>query len=336
VLNNELRVARHVKCYGLAVQPIIASRTRRILVILSSFGGALAITMASAHSQTKPETRPRFEVASVKLATDCGRAPDDPGPRGPGTSTPGKLEIHCNTVEALIQRAYVGFANGASLNRTELEIRGGPDWIGSARYDIAARAGSSAHVAQMSGPMLQELLEDRFQVKVHRETKLGDIYTLTVAKNGIKLRPTKEGSCTPRDLDHWPPPQAAPGQQNTVVCGTFRTPPSRPGTMTFEADGMTIADFFGLISTLLLRQPVIDRTGVGGLFDFRLEFSRDLGLDLGGGKKGGNGGNIAPRVEDAGQSLPAALESQLGLRIAMGKGPVEFLAIDHVERPYGN
>src|SRR2546425_4804830 len=124
----------------------------------------------------------------------------------------------------------------------------------------------------MSGPMLQELLEDRFQLKVHRETKQGDVYALTVAKNGLKIKPTKGGSCTPRDLDHRPPTPPAPGQPSPVVCGAFRSPPSTPGTMKFEADGMTIADFFAMISTLLLQQPVIDKTGFTGLFDFRLEF----------------------------------------------------------------
>jgi uncharacterized protein (TIGR03435 family) len=166
----------------LSMQPITARRTRRILLILSIFGGALAITLASARSQTKTDTRPQFDVASVKVGTGCGRSPDDPGPRGPGISNPGRLEINCATVEALIQRAYVGFANGVTFNRAELEIRGGPDWIRSARYDIAAKANGSAHVTQMSGPMLQRLLEDRFQLKLHRDTKQGDVYALTVAK----------------------------------------------------------------------------------------------------------------------------------------------------------
>jgi uncharacterized protein (TIGR03435 family) len=246
------------------VQSITGHRIQRILVSSCFFGGALAIALGSARSQTKPDTRQQFEVASIKVATDCGRAPNDPGPRGPGVSSPGMLEIHCATVEALIQRAYVGFANGVSLNRAELEIKGGPDWIRSASYDIAAKTSGSAHVAQMAGPMLQELLEDRFQLKVHRETKQGDVYALTVAKNGPKLRPTKEGSCTPRDLDHWPPPPPEPGQPAAVVCGAFRTPPSTPGTMRFEADGVTIADFFAMISTLLLQQPVIDRPASPG------------------------------------------------------------------------
>jgi uncharacterized protein (TIGR03435 family) len=318
------------------MQPIAVRRTQQILVILSFFGGALAITLGPARSQTKTDPQPHFEVESVKPVTDCPRDPNDPGPRGPGVSSPGRLEIHCATVVSLVQRAYVGFANGVSLNLAELEIRGGPDWIRSARYDISAKAGGPAHVAQMSGSMLQRLLEDRFRLKVHRDTRQGEVYALTVAKNGLKLRSTREGSCTLRDLDHWPPAPAGLGQPDVVMCGAFRTPPSIPGTMKFEADGMTIADFFGVVSTLLLPQPVIDETGLTGLFDFHLEFSRDLGLNEGADKKGGGGWNTAPRFESAGPSLPAAIESQLGLKMAPAKGPVEFLAIDHVERPSEN
>jgi len=251
---------------------IKGGRIRSILLILSSFLGALVITLGPARSQTKTDARPRFELASIKLATDCGRTPNDPGPRGPGASSPGRLEIRCASVEALIQRAYVGFANGVSLNRAELEIKGGPDWSRSARYDVAAKAENAAHVAEMSGPMLQQLLEDRFQLKIHRETKPGDVYELTVAKTGLKLKPTKEGSCTPRDLDHWPPTPPAPGQPNTVVCGAFRSPPSTAETMKLEADGMTITDFFAMISTLLLQEPVVDKTGLTTLFDFPWRF----------------------------------------------------------------
>jgi uncharacterized protein (TIGR03435 family) len=184
--------------------------------------------------------------------------------------------------------------------------------------------------------MLQQLLEDRFQLKVHRETKQGDVYALTIAKNGFKLRPTKEGSCTPMDLDHWPPTPPAAGQPMPVECGAFRNPQSAPGTMKFEADGVTIAEFFANLSALLLQQPVIDKTGLTGRFDFRLQFSRDLGLDLGSGKRGMGGRDPGPRVEAVGPSLPAALESQLGLKMAPSKGPVEFLVIDQVERPSAN
>src|SRR6185369_6630220 len=123
------------------MQSMSTEKIRRMIVLLSLFGCAWAVLVGTARSQTKTDARPQFEVASVKLATDCGRSPDDPGPRGPGVSSQGRLEIRCATLVALIQRAYVGFANGVSFNRTELEVSGGPDWIRSARYEIAAKAG---------------------------------------------------------------------------------------------------------------------------------------------------------------------------------------------------
>jgi uncharacterized protein (TIGR03435 family) len=292
-------------------------------------GGALPVTVGLAQSQTKTAVRPEFEVASIKLGTDCQR--NRPGPRGPGVSSPGSLQMNCTTLDSLIQTAYVNFANGVSFSPQELEIEGGPDWIRSDQYDLAAKVGGNAHVAQMRGPMLQKLLEDRFQLKIHRETKEGAVYTLTVAKTGLKLRPTKEGSCVPWDPDHGPP-AAVPGQPKP--CRDFKPEMSR-ATVTVEAHGMTIADFFEAFSNFFLRQPVIDKTGLAGPFDFHVEFSRDLGLGVGGGKKGGSG-DPAPPAESYGPSVPAALQDQLGLKIAPGKGPVQFLVIDHVERPSEN
>src|SRR5580693_5921628 len=102
----------------------------------------------------------------------------------------------------LIQLAYVSFANGISYSRQELEIKGGPGWIHSDQYDVAATTEGKAGVAQMSGPMLQLLLEDRFQLKIHRETKEAAVYALTTARKGLKLAPAKEGGCVLRDLDH--------------------------------------------------------------------------------------------------------------------------------------
>jgi uncharacterized protein (TIGR03435 family) len=208
------------------MQPITARRTRRILVILSIFGGAWRITLTSARSQTK------------WVPTPGG----DPVPRGPGVSSPGRLEIHCAAVEALIQRGYVGFANGVSFNRAELGIGGVPDWIRSARYDISAKELGSAHMAQMSGPMLQRLLEDRFQLPALSRHKAGRRLRADGGKEWPQIKAHERG-CTPMDLDHWPPTPQPLGQPNAVICGSFRTPRSIPGTMKFAVDGMTMADF---------------------------------------------------------------------------------------------
>jgi hypothetical protein len=111
----------------------------------------LATVAALADPQTKPETRPQFEVASIKRANQCDNRPDQDAPP---VASPGRLELHCATLESLIQIAYVRAANGVSVSARELEITGGPPWVRSEPYDVVAKP-ESAHLLQMSGPMLQ-------------------------------------------------------------------------------------------------------------------------------------------------------------------------------------
>jgi uncharacterized protein (TIGR03435 family) len=70
----------------------------------------------------------------------------------------------------------------------------------------------------MNGPMLQALLEDRFKLKVHRETREIPVYVLTEAAGGPKIEPFREGSCVAVDLDKLLPP-AEPGQPDPELCG---------------------------------------------------------------------------------------------------------------------
>src|SRR5580698_1221154 len=100
------------------------------------------------------------------------------------------------------------------------QISGGPDWINSERYDIVAKADGSASGKQMTGPMLQTLLEDRFKLRFHRETKLLPVYELTVAKGGTKLKRSKEGGCIPFSMDSPPlPPLRVQEEPRTTFCG---------------------------------------------------------------------------------------------------------------------
>jgi uncharacterized protein (TIGR03435 family) len=84
-------------------------------------------------------------------------------------------------------------------------IKGGPDWIHSEVYEITAKAEGLLGVEMMQGPMLQALLEDRFQLKIHRETNGGPVYALTLAAGGSKLKPFQEGTCTKMPLTFSPP-----------------------------------------------------------------------------------------------------------------------------------
>ncbi len=226
----------------------------------------------------------------------------------------------------LITGAYVLFANGHVNPQSRVPIEGGPAWINSIRYRIDARADSAKGQGMMRGPMLQTLLEDRFKLKIHHETREVPVYALTVAKGGLKLHPFQEGSCVPRDFtrffEQFPPqplPELPPGQK---YCGGGTT--VKGANVTLEATGMSI-DNFVKYSLPRLDRPVVNKTGITGLFDFHLEFAPDEASAA-----------AATPAEVVGPSIFTAIERQLGLKPELAKAPGDSLVIDHVERPSAN
>ena len=206
--------------------------------------------------------------------------------------------------------------------RMVVPIEAGPAWINSERYTIEAKADVVPSQGMMHGPLLRALLEDRFHLKIHRETREIPVYALTVAKGGLKLKPFQEGSCTPIDFDaffaQFPPPLLPEPPQGKRYCTTRGT--SKGLNNLVEAEGMSL-DLFTRDYLGRLDRPVINRTGVAGLFNFLLEFAPD----------------DAPADDPAGApSIFTALQQQLGLKLEASRGPGEFLVIDGVERPSEN
>jgi uncharacterized protein (TIGR03435 family) len=267
--------------------------------------------------------RPEFEVASVKRNVSCG------GRRG-GLPSPGIFRMECVTLQTLIEDAYCTFADGATMNPKSIEITGRPGWFLSDFYDISARAEGAAPFAQMAGPMVQKLLEDRFKLKVHRQVREVPVYFLSVAKGGLKLERTKEGSCVIVDLQH-PRSRATAGEPRPLVCGgqgmkmngAMVTMTARGITMEMLANDAALA--------MVVGRPILDKTGLTGQFDMDLEFAPEgstsqSALDA-----------LAPATPSVapGPSIFGALQ-KLGLKLEPGKGSIETLVIDHVERPSEN
>jgi uncharacterized protein (TIGR03435 family) len=193
--------------------------------------------------------------------------------------------------------------------------------MNSDRYDITATAHGEPSQAIMRGPMLQGLLEDRFHLQVHREKEQGPVYFLTVAKGGIRMPKTVDGSCSPVDLKRAGNPEAVPLAE---PCATqTRRQNGRLLFVTVHGISLTyLAD--GLLSQLAER-TVIDRTGVSGLFDFHLEYTLDQ--------------NTQPDQSSGDPDVPSfftAMQEQPGLKLTRGTGPVPVFIIDHVERPSAN
>jgi uncharacterized protein (TIGR03435 family) len=169
--------------------------------------------------------------------------------------------------------------------------------------------------------MLQTLLEDRFALKIRRETREGRVYLITVAKGGPKLQPF-QGGCTPVDLVHL----AASMSKNRNPCrGSGH---SKGPNMTIDIPGLDL-DSFALAITRDggFDGPVLNKTGLTGVFHIHLEF-------LSNGKPGDAGSTAAD--DPPFPSIFTAMQQQLGLKVEAGKGPREFLVVDHLEKPSEN
>lgn len=227
---------------------------------------------------------PVFEVASIKPA----------GPNEPldiRTSPGGRLTVTNLRLKDLISQAY---------RIKYYQISGGTYWLETGRFDIEAKAaGDPSHDLMMR--MLQTLLEERFQLKVHQETKEGAVYAMTVSRAG-KLTAAA-------DLTQ--------GERAGVFNGRTGPPTAAPISYWKQGRHASMAMLAASLEASLTR-PVLDRTGIAGDFDFKFEYAADL-----------NEPGDFP-------TLFTALQEQLGLHLESTKGPVETLVIDRVAQPSGN
>jgi uncharacterized protein (TIGR03435 family) len=135
-----------------------------------------------------------------------------------------------------------------AYNFQDFQISGGPGWIKSERFDIEAKAEGNPSRRQIEGPMLQALLKDRFQLKLHRETKELPVFGLVAAKGGLRLKPTNlEGNCA--------------ALYEMAKCADIRK-----GLFTLDVTAIRMDVFIEVLSSIVGR-VVIDRTGFQGMFD---------------------------------------------------------------------
>jgi uncharacterized protein (TIGR03435 family) len=216
---------------------------------------------------------------------------------------------------------------------------GGPKWVDEQPYDITAKAEENSSQDQLS-LKLKALLEDRFQLKIHRETKLVSVYALTVAKGGLKLHQVEEASCVPSNRFLAPP---EPRQKPLCGTGGFRRGVLIAGQISVisivgQISAISLDGFCKALGSRLGR-PVIDKTGKSGLFDIRVEFAPDEttpGFTPGGLTARTNGGLIARTNDAEGPSIFTAFQEQLGLKLDPDKGAVDFLIIQSAEKPSEN
>jgi uncharacterized protein (TIGR03435 family) len=269
---------------------------------------SLAIRSTAQSSASQPATAapaataPVFEVAAIRLDKSASGSSSSNTKNGRFTATNVSLKN-------LIQyEAY---------DIPQLRILGGPKWLDSTRFDIEAKM-DDAEAAQLKAldyehsrvqaqAMFQQLLADRFQLKVHWETRELPVYALAVAKKGAKLQPAKD---------------------TTGNTGTSSN--SRGSGVQFTATGQTVTQLAQSLTSSAaheLGREVIDKTGIEGKYDVSLNWTRDTGA-----ASAGTDGN----AQESGPSIFTAIQEQLGLKLEPSKAPVRVLVIDRAEMPSEN
>lgn len=221
-----------------------------------------------------------FDVASIR--EHKAAAIEEGGNRDSIEAFPGSLTMRNVNLLSCIRWAW---------DVKEYQVTG-PAALTGDRYDILAKTSTPVSLDQMR-EMFQRLLAERFQLRAHRETKEQRVYLLATAQSGPKLH------------------KAEPGGNSAMT--------REAGSFVFHSRSMPqfADDLSGLAR---VDRPVLDRTGIGGIFDFNLKFGdslEDMKRVLGAGD---------------GPSIFTLVEEQLGLKIEAGKGAIAMVIVERVER----
>ena len=246
-----------------------------------------------------PDANPSFDVATIK--------PNNSGaPSMQGLTVRGRnFATRNSSLGDLISFAYQVQAK---------QVVGAPEWTNTDRYDIAAVPDQEGVPnPEQLRVMVRKLLADRFKLTFHHEKRELSAYVLTVGKDGNKMTPTQM---------HGPLPGLgfAPGKGGL-----------RMGMM-----NGTMADFTGLLQTLVLDRPVVDQTGITGKYDFTFTFTPDDS------EFNGHPPQLPKQTADGAADVDAApglfdaMQQQIGLKLDAKKTAVDVLVIDHVEKPSPN
>jgi uncharacterized protein (TIGR03435 family) len=224
---------------------------------------------------------PAFEAATIRPSQGDAR-------RSVLGVNPGNLVMTGYDLSRCLQWAY-------ELQPEQIE---GPDWVRETRFDIVAKSADPVDEEQLR-LMLRSLLAERFGMKLHSETRVIPTYEIVLAKDGPRLHDSggKDAS-------------------KLVVSARKGDPQFSKDKTGLIAEGATISDIAGKLSEPLQR-PVVDKTGLTGNYDLRIDTTGYL---------------LNGEGSDPLSLIFTAFERQLGLKIVAGKDPVEFLVIDAINQ----
>jgi uncharacterized protein (TIGR03435 family) len=265
---------------------------------------ALGLLFAGAAFAQAPKLE--FDVASLRPAppvtlTSVGIS------GGPNTSSPDRYSYRGARLRDLIAKAY-GLVDA-------IEHVSGPDWL-SKRWDLAATMPDTTTPAQFQ-EMLRNLVLDRFHLTLHLESKQLPVYELVVAKSGSKLKRSPEagttGSVDYSKADDDGFPAMPPGYSGYAMRSGG---PRGPASQNWIFGRKTVTEMASFL-TVMAGRRIVDKTGIEGLWDARLQYDRDQPT---------LGANIPDRPV---LTLTDALEQQLGLRLVDGKAAFDVVVVEN-------
>jgi uncharacterized protein (TIGR03435 family) len=299
---------------------ITAARTRLFLSIATLAMLIIPIAFTPAHAKSSQTQATSFNLSDFKFEVASIKPAKNPeGGWGLNYTSDGIRGLNVPLLY-LIKNAYGIYEDYRFL--------GAPNWLGSDHYDVEAKMESSVAEQFQKLPrarriaagqhMLQVLLEERFNLTAHRETKEFPVYFLVIAKNGSKLQEPKPDTTDP-----------------SADSGVWGGGGVKEGVTTMTAHIVPIEQLASQLTSIVGR-TVLDKTGLTGRYDFTLKYTPEY-IALRSSTATASEGQPAPSGSDpAGTSIFSALQDQLGLRLESGRGPVEIIVIDHVERASGN
>lgn len=263
----------------------------------------LMLPVRPACGQVSGDSPATFEVVSIKRSSpDAGRSGFSirPGGRLLATNVPARL---------LIAAAY----------RVEpVRVVGGPRWLDDDRFDIEA-TGPTDLTRELVEPLLRGVLADRFDLRMRREPREMPVLFLARAQNtGSGLKPSSL-DCSPAGARARA--QAGPATATGPICAIANANSPAPR---ITGGGVSMAALAEVLS-LHVGRPVVDRTGLAGLFDFDLQFA-----------PGPSAGVDAPPSPTEAPSLATALREGLGFALESGVAPLEVIVVESIERPSQN
>jgi uncharacterized protein (TIGR03435 family) len=282
------------------------------LAALTALAVAMPATFAAAHAQALrvnmpmlPTPAPQLEVATIK--------PSDPAKQHLGLywRQPGGFQLDGTTLRGMIVNAYGVQGSVKGL------LQGGPAWMAADAFDLVVKVDAATTerwsklpqqpVDEERRAVMREVLADRFQLKLHRETRVMPALVLTVAKGGSKLQ--------------------TPAAEKGLQTGVPRSRINFLGRGYWEGHSALLSNLCRSLAGQpeIDGRPIADKTGLSGQYDFTLRWTPiEPALE------------VASPNSDEQPSLFTALQEQLGLRLISGKEQMEVIVVDSAEKPSQN